>query len=311
MKPLRKAARAGLEAGGSADPRLLIRAVRLARSVEQGRHGTADRGDSTEFYDHRPYEAGDPLASVDWRLFGRTDRHYVRRFRHDARLTVTLVLDASASMDFAGGGAVTKLERGVELGAAALALGARQGDRVGAAVVGGERGGVRMVPAAPGRGGLVRAIAALGVTKPGAVGARAGADGASPGPLASGLARVLGASDAGVRRGVFVLVGDAFEPVDALGRALAMAGSRGATVVLVRTLTPAETPGGVASGVSYVDPETGARARSGAFASEALRAHDGALTRVSRRLGVRLVGAMTDADPLVALREAFVGGGVR
>lgn len=304
MKPLRRSARAGLEAGASADPRLLIRAVRLAQSVEQGRHGTGDRGDSTEFFDHRPYEAGDPMSSIDWRLFGRTDRHYVRRFEHDARLTVTVVLDASASMDFAGSsGGRTKLEAGVELGAGALALGARQGDRVGATIVGGER--TRFVPAAPGRGGLVRAVGALGVARVGAVGARAGDSGAVPGPIASGLARAYDAGDVASRRGVFVLIGDAFEPIGALGRALAMASARGATIVLVRTLTPSELPESLASGVTFVDPESGVRARSGDQAAKALREHADALDRVVRRVGARLVVAMTGDDPRRVLREMF------
>ncbi|GAB4544556.1 MAG: hypothetical protein Tsb0013_01730 [Phycisphaerales bacterium] len=307
--PPRQSARRGLEAGGGADPRLLIRAVRLARSVEQGRHGTGERGDSTEFFDHRPYETGDPLSTVDWRLYGRTDRHYVRRFRHDARLTVTVALDASASMDFTGlpgaRSGVSVLERGVELGAATLALGARQGDRVGALVVGEDRGGVRRVPAAPGRGGLVRAVGMLGVTRPGGIGALAGTDPSSAGPLARAIGQVLDGGDAPARRGVIVLIGDGYEPLGALGRALAMARACGASVVVLRVLAPGGVAGATVERTTYVDPETGVRVRGGEAASRGLRAHTLGLERVARRVGVRVVDAPTDADPAVALRDAF------
>ncbi len=314
LKALRSAARRGLERGGSSDPRLLVRAMRLAAGVEQGRHGTAHRGDSTEFYDYRPYEEGDALASVDWRLFGRTDRHYVRRFRHDARLTITLAMDASASMEFRGlPGAregLSKLELGVEVGAATLALGARQGDRVGLVVIDGGRVPVRVIPPAPGRTGLVRAVGALGVTRAGEAGVRAGDAADAPGSLARALTTVLDTGDAASRRGVIVLVGDGFEPVEPLGRALALASARGATVVIVRTLTPDELapPGG--SVRVYVDPETGVRVRAGAGVRSALEAHASALHAVAMRTGSRVVTARTDGDVSSVLREAFVPGRV-
>lgn len=310
-KAYRSAARRGLERGGSSDPRLIVRALRLAQSVEQGRHRTAQRGSSTEFYDYRPYGAGDPMSSIDWRLYGRTDRHYVRRFQHDARLTVTVALDASASMDFAGigaaDGAVTKLGLGVDLGAGVLALGSRQGDRVGLVVADSARGALRRVPASPGRAGLVRAVGALGVTRASPAGSRAGEAPDAPGTLARALLSVLEGADGGTRRGVIVLIGDAFEPVTALGRAMALASARGATPVLMRTLTPDEAGDTSLGARTLVDPETGVRVRTrgGGDVQDALAAHSAALERVCRRTGSRCVIALTDEDPSIALREAF------
>lgn len=311
IKPLRQAARRGLETGGDSDPRLLVRALALAGTLEQGRHASSQRGSSTEFYDFRPYEAGDPLASVDWRLYGRTDRHFVRRFQHDARLTITVALDASASMEFAGlpgsRSGVTKLERAIELGAATLALGARQGDRVGLVVTDSGKGVLRRVAPSPGRGGLVRTVAALGVTTPGEPGAMAGDENSAPGSLARALFAILDGPDAPARRGVAVLIGDAFEPVEPLGRALASARARGLTPVLMRTLTPDEAEVPRAGARVYVDPETGGRVRAGdaARVREAMEAHASSVARLCAHTGTRLVVARTDGDPTIALRSAF------
>jgi len=80
---------------------LLLTARRMVDGLYAGRHRSPRRGQSAEFYDFRPYSPGDEPRRVDWKLFGRTDRLYVRRFRHDAELAVHLLLDRSSSTDFA------------------------------------------------------------------------------------------------------------------------------------------------------------------------------------------------------------------
>ena len=83
-------------------PDLHLVARTYAEGVYQGRHRTRDRGSSTEFYDYRAYTPGDPTQLIDWRLYGRTDRLYIRRFQQESQLTVLLVVDGSASMYFGG-----------------------------------------------------------------------------------------------------------------------------------------------------------------------------------------------------------------
>ena len=123
-------------------PDLHLVARTYAEGVYQGRHRTRDRGSSTEFYDYRAYTPGDPTQLIDWRLYGRTDRLYIRRFQQESQLTVLLVVDGSASMYFGGVAwarqpadsrdmSATKFRRACEFAATLAYMTIRQGDRVG------------------------------------------------------------------------------------------------------------------------------------------------------------------------------------
>lgn len=75
------------------------------RSVEgrfSGHYATRQRGQSIEFRDYRPYFPGDEVSAIDWRVYGRTDRLVIKLFEQQSELTVHLLIDASASMDFRG-----------------------------------------------------------------------------------------------------------------------------------------------------------------------------------------------------------------
>lgn len=122
---------------------LMFVARRMVEGLYAGRHRSPRRGHSTEFYDYRPYLAGDEVRRIDWRLWARTDRLYVRRYRHDAELTIHLLVDRSASMGFdrlrsaeRGGPAhgdancPTKFRYAGRLAAALAFLAVRQADRV-------------------------------------------------------------------------------------------------------------------------------------------------------------------------------------
>src|SRR3977135_1302475 len=74
-----------------------------------GRHASPHRGASVEFAEYRKYVPGDDLRRLDWRAYGRTDRHYVKEFEADTNLRCCLVVDTSGSMDF-GSTEMTKIE---------------------------------------------------------------------------------------------------------------------------------------------------------------------------------------------------------
>jgi uncharacterized protein (DUF58 family) len=87
------------------DPALLqrlkgieLRSRFLVRGLYDSRHRTADFGSSTEFIEHREYRRGDELRRVDWRVYGRTDRLFVKVHEMEANMRVHLVLDTSDSM---------------------------------------------------------------------------------------------------------------------------------------------------------------------------------------------------------------------
>jgi uncharacterized protein (DUF58 family) len=95
--------------------RLRMAAPRIARSAMSGERRSRARGQSTEFADHRAYVPGDDLRRLDWSLYGRLDRLYLRLFEEDRELRVLLFLDASESMNF---GTPTKFQAAARLAAA-------------------------------------------------------------------------------------------------------------------------------------------------------------------------------------------------
>jgi len=75
---------------------------RQMQGGKSGAHRSPSLGRSTEFAEHREYSPGDDPADLDWRVFGKLDRYYVRQYVEETNLRVTLVLDTSASMGFRG-----------------------------------------------------------------------------------------------------------------------------------------------------------------------------------------------------------------
>jgi uncharacterized protein (DUF58 family) len=106
----------------------------IARTVVQGfmhgLHRAPRLGHSTEFAEHRPYQPGDDLRRLDWRVYGRTDRFYVKEYEADTNVSVLIAVDVSRSMDFGTKG-LTKFQYGRMLAAALAWFSQRQGDRIG------------------------------------------------------------------------------------------------------------------------------------------------------------------------------------
>ena len=95
-----------------------------------GLHRTPRLGVSGDFAEHRPYQPGDDIRRLDWRVYGRTDRFYVKECQADTNTSVVVAVDASASMGF-GSGAVTKFVYARLLAASLAWFSQRQGDRIG------------------------------------------------------------------------------------------------------------------------------------------------------------------------------------
>lgn len=108
-----------------------------------GRHPSPHRGSSVEFAEYRKYVPGDDLRRLDWRAYGRSDKHFIKEFEADTNLRCCLVLDTSGSMDFGSGG-VTKIEYARKIAAALGHIALQQGDAVGLACV--AKGLVRNLP---------------------------------------------------------------------------------------------------------------------------------------------------------------------
>ena len=120
------------------DPELLARIGSLellARAVVEGfmsgLHRSPFTGFSTEFTEYRQYNAGDDLRYLDWRLLGRTDRYFIKKYRADTNTQCHVLIDTSASMDYAHASSVTKLQYAQFLAASIAYLLNRQQDAVG------------------------------------------------------------------------------------------------------------------------------------------------------------------------------------
>jgi uncharacterized protein (DUF58 family) len=83
---------------------LPVKARVIVEGALSGLHRARLHGSSVEFAELKEYSPGDEIRHIDWRAFAKLDRYYVKQFEQESQLTVYLVLDASASMEFAGGG---------------------------------------------------------------------------------------------------------------------------------------------------------------------------------------------------------------
>lgn len=75
---------------------------RMVTGAYAGRHASPQRGHSVEFADYREYFPGDEVGDVDWKLYGRSDKLFIKLFEHYSDMSVTLLIDGSASMQYAG-----------------------------------------------------------------------------------------------------------------------------------------------------------------------------------------------------------------
>ena len=149
------------------DPKLLAKLGRLelkARMVVEGfisgLHKSPYHGFSVEFAEHREYVPGDDTRHVDWKVFGRTDRFYIKQYEEETNLKSYILLDGSESMHYAGSdGELTKFKYGTYLAASLAHLILRQQDAVGLAVFDEEVRG--FVPPSSSAGHLRNIIAEL------------------------------------------------------------------------------------------------------------------------------------------------------
>jgi len=114
---------------------LSLAARQVAEGFRNGAHASRRHGAGMEFSQYRPYQPGDDLRRLDWRLAARSDRYYLRESEVDTSLTVHLLLDASASMNHRDDNGLTKLDYARLLLAALAYLATQQGDAVGLSVL--------------------------------------------------------------------------------------------------------------------------------------------------------------------------------
>ncbi|MEX0907166.1 MAG: DUF58 domain-containing protein, partial [Gemmatimonadota bacterium] len=207
-----------------------------------GGHRSLRRGAGAEFQQHRPYRAGDDLKHLDWKLLARSDRLYSRQFREMTGMSVMIVLDTSASMDFPDAG-VSKLRYACILAASLAYVIITQGDAVGL-LTGGE-GRLDYLPARSGRVHLASIIGRIDQS-------RAAGDW-NPDRTITRAAELLR------RRGVVIVISDFYDDEDATRAALRRVARAGHDTAMLQVLSDAELKLPYDGEVEFVDAEDGAR----------------------------------------------------
>lgn len=242
------------------DPRVLARIDNLdliARTVVDGfmagLHQSPYLGVSTDFAEYRAYIPGDDVRRVDWRVYGRTDRLYVKEFEAETHADVVMLLDVSASMDWAGDDeSPTKLDYARFLAACLGYFAHRQRDRVGAVTFDHD---VRDQVPATGRQ-VERVLQIIARSRTGGAG--------NLGPPLARIARGLR------RRGIVILLSDLYEDPETVRGAIEHLALSGNDVIVFHLLDPRELdlvagastpnrPGGRVEPRLFEDLETGER----------------------------------------------------
>jgi uncharacterized protein (DUF58 family) len=284
----------------SLDPRALaslkglhLRARQIVEGYMVGLHRSPLRGFSIEFAEHREYAPGDDVRHVDWKVFGRTDKFYVKQYEDETNLICYLVLDVSESMAYQGpGSAMSKLEYARCLVAAFSWLVLQQQDAVALATIG-EQVHDRLRPAShPSQWDNV--LRMLEDANP--------AGTTRIGPTLHELAERYR------KRGIVIILSDLFAEVDELITGLRHFGHRRHDVVVLEVLDPAELDfpfqrfsrfqGFEQLGNLLADP---AAIRTGYL--EEMESSRNKVKQEIRKLGMELVSVRTDMPFDVAMRE--------
>jgi uncharacterized protein (DUF58 family) len=206
--------------------RLEVKARLIVEGFLQGSHESPYRGVSVEFAEHREYVPGDELRHLDWKVWGRSDRYYIKQYEEETNLRCLIALDTSGSMRFPEGFDVTRYQYGTLLAAALAHLLLRQRDAAGLALF--DTQVHKFVEPHTSPGHLASIFQTL------ESGARAAETRTSLLPVLSDLAERTH------RRSLIVLISDFFAPASETLKGLARLRSRKHDVLMLQLLTPEE-----------------------------------------------------------------------
>jgi len=270
-------------------------ARRIVEGFVAGTHRSPYRGAGEEFARHRAYQQGDPVRNIDWRVYARSDRLFVREYREDSSLHCWIVVDCTQSMGYTDAHDISKLRYATFIAAALGHIMLRAGDAVGLATCA-ERAALR-VPPRNRRGQLHDLIIELERL------------------TAHGSATVDTAVDAAGavlrRRGRVVILSDLLGDDDgaALIAAVGRLRARGSEVAVLRVLTPAEAGIEPLPAADYFDPEVPARSTVGRGGDSGYRVRlDAYYARIAASLrehGAEYVELLTD-EPVERALSAWL-----
>ncbi|MHC4909379.1 MAG: DUF58 domain-containing protein [Planctomycetota bacterium] len=293
-----------------------LRAKMIVEGVMSGMHRSPYQGAAVEFAQHRQYVVGDDVKHLDWKVYGRSDKLYVKQYQQETNLDVILLIDASASMRFGtlsttvgwGGTAAsrdarkwTKFDHATALSVAIAYIALQQQDRVGVAVFADEVN--TFVKRSSSREQWRRIVGSLS---------------GEPVDRSTNLVKVseqvLGKIS---NRALFVIVSDLFEDPDAIRQALARFRHRRHDVILLQTLDRQEIEFDLSQTAPFEGLEDEGRIRVDPRALrdaylESLDAHRRAIAKIARSFGFEhhLINTHESVGPPLAFtlarRLAFI-----
>ncbi|HKX00724.1 MAG TPA: DUF58 domain-containing protein [Bryobacteraceae bacterium] len=204
-----------------------------------GLHRSPDFGFSQEFAEYRAYTPGDDLRHIDWNVFARTERCYLKRYRGETNTQLLILLDASASMAF-GKAPVNKLDYARFVAASLCYLANEQRDAAGLIVF--DADVANYVAPSTRQGQLFRLLHAIEKAEPGTR-----TDFAKP---------LVHCQNFLKRRGMIVVLSDFYEQPDIIARTIEPLRFRGNDVILFHVLDPEEIAPGFREPLLLIDVET-------------------------------------------------------
>ena len=220
---------------------LLVFAKATVDGFFVGKHRSPKHGSAAEFSDYKEYVAGDDLSRIDWRVYGRTRRLFVRQFEEETDMAVYVLVDTSGSMRFAGAKRPSKYILAAKIAAALSYLMLAQGDKISLGLFADRV--TRFIPPGGTRRHLHQIVTALERVKP---------------AQTTGLARALEECAVFIKkRGRLVILSDFLDDTDALFDALARFVHRKFDILLLHITDPDELHLPPLTAANFVDLETG------------------------------------------------------
>jgi uncharacterized protein (DUF58 family) len=216
--------------------RLRINSQRRFTNKSRGEHLSGKGGQSIEFSDYRDYTPGDDVRFVDWNIFARLHRPYLKLYHQEEEMHVAILVDASASMRFEG-----KLERAKQLGVAFGVMGLLAAEKVSVYAFNSVQEAPGRLPPCTGRASMTKTFRFIEQVEPG-----------GDAPVEMGIEAFLRFHSG---RGIAVVLSDFLTFTD-LTRAFNLLFSSGLELMAVQILGPTEMDPDVAGDLRFVDSET-------------------------------------------------------
>ncbi|MBR4170515.1 MAG: DUF58 domain-containing protein [Kiritimatiellae bacterium] len=221
---------------------LVLNSRYVVEGTLAGRHRSAQKGSSTEFADHRAYMPGDDLKRIDWKVLGRTDKYYIRRYQDETNLRVYLLMDRSGSMNYTSDpDRPTKYSYASTLAAALGYVVLKARDSVGMYIYGEKMDAA--LPCKNSFSGLNNSMKVLQEFKP-----EKGTNGAE---VMHQIAEAIS------RRALVVIISDLLDDQEAIIKAIAHFRKNMHDVIVFHVFDPAELTLDLKRGAQFEDLETG------------------------------------------------------